>query len=145
MVKILVSACLLGEKCRYDGNANPSEAVLSYVKDKEVITVCPEVLGGLDTPRTPCEMIDGRIIDQDGNDKSAAFLLGAKVAFKIACEHHCTHAILKSRSPSCGCKDIYDGSFQRKLIKGSGVFATLLKEHNFCIYDEEDIAKKIGN
>lgn len=143
MVTLLVSACLLGEKCRYDGSANVSNAVLAYVKDKEVVSVCPEVLGGLHIPRNPCEIIAGCVKDQKGNDLSVPFLLGAQKAFKIFSERHCTEAILKSRSPSCGLKYIYDGTFQRKLVRGSGVFATLLKENKICIYDEEDIAKKM--
>ena len=126
---VLVSACLLGEPCRYDGKAVPCEAVIEMAKSHKVVPVCPEVLGGLPTPRPPCEIQpDGRVIDAEGNDKTAVFEAGARETLRIAREHGCTRAILKENSPSCGSARVYDGTFSRRLIPGKGKTAVLLEE-----------------
>lgn len=127
---ILVSSCLLGKPCRYDGKSSRDEATIEYLKGKKYIEVCPEVLGGLNTPRDPAEIqiIDDevRIINCKGIDVTKEFFKGAEEVLKIAKENNCTKAILKAKSPSCGCGKIYDGSFSGKLIEGNGVTADLL-------------------
>lgn len=141
-MKILVSACLLGENCKYSGGNNYSPDVLKYVECHEVIPVCPEVLGGLPAPRVPSEISDGAVVNREGVSVDREFRLGAEKALKIAKEEEIDLAILKSRSPSCGVKQIYDGSFTGKLIPGSGVFAQLLRGNGFNVMDSDEIKEK---
>ena len=122
-MKILVSACLLGENCKYNGKNNYSERVAKYLEGHEVIPVCPEVLGGLPTPRDPSEIVSGEVINCKGVNVDRQFREGAEEALRIAKENGIDLAILQSRSPSCGVKQIYDGNFTGKLIPGQGVFA----------------------
>jgi len=138
-VKILVSACLLGENCKYNGKNNYSERVVKYLEGHEVILVCPEVLGGLPTPRDPSEIVDGVVTNCKGVNVDMQFWKGAKEAFRIAEENSIDLAILQSRSPSCGVRQIYDGSFTGKLIPGQGVFAQLLEKNGFRVMDCEEI------
>ena len=139
-MKLMISACLLGQKCKYDGGDNCSEKVLEYIKDHEIIIpVCPEVAGGLFTPRIPCEIVNGEVINKDGESKDKEFREGAEECLKMAKENEIELAILQSRSPSCGVNQIYDGTFSGKLIEGSGVFASLLKENGFRTIDVEDL------
>ena len=114
----MVSACLMGENCKYNGGNNLSQKVLNYVKGHEVIPVCPEVLGGLPTPRIPAEIVDGTVITKDGRNVNEEFKKGAEIALKMAVENQIDLVILQSRSPSCGPKQIYDGSFSGKRIAG---------------------------
>ncbi len=126
---ILVSACLLGEPCRYDGRSVPCQAVIALAEEFELVPVCPEQLGGLPTPRTPSEVQpDGRVVDREGVDRTAEFQAGARATLAIAREHGCKCAILKENSPSCGSSCIYDGSFTGTLVPGEGVTAALLRE-----------------
>lgn len=141
--RYVVSACLAGLPCRYDGGSNLRPAVARLVEAGEAVPVCPEVLGGLPTPRTPCERKDDRVIDKLGNDRTAEFASGAEAALYIAEEYGCCAAILKARSPSCGCGHIYDGTFSRTLIEGDGLFAALLREKNFEIFTEETFPSDI--
>lgn len=136
---VLVSACLAGERCRYDGGSNPVDAVVEMARRGEVVAVCPEVLGGLPTPRVPSELRDGRVVNAEGADVTDAFVRGAARAREIAREHGCRTAILKSRSPSCGCGAVYDGSFQGRLREGNGVFADLLMADGMSVMTEEDL------
>lgn len=138
-MKILVSACLLGENCKYNGKNNYSERVVKYLEGHEVILVCPEVLGGLPTPRDPSEIVDGVVTNCKGVNVDMQFWKGAKEAFRIAEENSIDLAILQSRSPSCGVRQIYDGSFTGKLIPGQGVFAQLLEKNGFRVMDCEEI------
>ena len=115
-MKIMVSACLIGEKCKYNGKDNCSEKLLEYIKDHEVIAVCPEVAGGLSIPRIPCEIVNGIVINKDGENKDAEFRKGAQICLRRALDEKIDLAILQSRSPSCAVKQIYDGSFSGKLI-----------------------------
>ena len=136
---ILASACLLGEPCRYDGKAQPCAAVQALGDKRELVPVCPEQLGGLPTPRTPSEIQpDGRVVDRDGIDRSEEFRKGAREALRIAREHGCTCAVLKSRSPSCGVRNIYDGTFTGTTVTGRGVTATMLGNAGLTLYDEND-------
>ena len=149
---IIVSACLLGENCKYSGGNNKSENVIKYLEDKEYILVCPEQLGGLSTPRNPSEIItygnkDGndvlsgctKVLSNKGIDVTKNFIQGAEETLKKAKEHNAKTAILKAGSPSCGYKKIYDGSFLGNKIQGMGVTAAILNKENIALLDEDDI------
>lgn len=138
-MKIMVSGCLLGENCKYNGGNNYSEKVAEYIKGHEVISVCPECMGGLPTPRIPAEIVDGVVTNREGQVVDEEFRRGAKIALEIARKEQIDVAILQSRSPSCGSKQIYDGSFSGVKVDGQGVFAKLLKEHGFHMIDVEDL------
>lgn len=136
---IMVSACLLGTNCKYSGGNNYSEAVAKYVKGHRVIPVCPEVMGGLPTPRTPVELRQGVAIMKDGTNVDAQFRLGAEKALAIARELQPDVVILQSRSPSCGSRQIYDGTFSGVKIPGRGIFAGLLLDAGFRVLDAEEL------
>lgn len=138
-MKIMVSACLLGENCKYNGKNNKSDKVLEYIKSHEVIPVCPEVAGGLPIPRIPAEIVDGIVTNKEGLIVDNEFRLGAKLCLEKAIAEDIDLAILKSKSPSCGSKEIYDGSFQGNKISGQGVFAKLLTDAGIRIVDSDDI------
>ena len=130
---MIVSACLAGFPCRYDGKARPCAQVVELVRAGKAIPVCPEQLGGLPTPRTSCEIRDGRVVDADGRDRTEAFERGARAVLQIAQTYGATEALLQSRSPSCGSGRIYDGSFTKTLTAGDGVTARLLKENGIQV------------
>ena len=130
---MIVSACLAGFPCRYDGKARPCEQVVELVRAGKAIPVCPEQLGGLPTPRTSCEIREGRVVDADGRDRTEAFERGARAVLQIAQTYGATEALLQSRSPSCGSGRIYDGSFTKTLTAGDGVTARLLKENGIQV------------
>ena len=136
---VIVSACLLGRKCKYNGGDNYNEKVAEFVKGHNVIPVCPELAGGLPTPRIPCEIVDGVVTNRDGESKDREYRLGAEVCLKTALENKAGLAILQSRSPSCGAKHIYDGTFSGRLIEGKGVFARLLEDNSIRVVDAEDL------
>lgn len=140
-MKILVSACLLGKNCKYNGGNNLNQGVLDFIEGHEVIGVCPEQLGGLSTPRLPAEIVDGVVTNKEGVSVDAEFRKGAQTALAAALEKKVDLAILQSRSPSCGVKEIYDGSFSGKKVKGQGVFARLLTKYGIKVLDAEDIAE----
>ncbi len=135
----MVSACLLGQKCKYNGGDNYSEKVCAFISGHEVIPVCPEVAGGLPVPRPSCEIVNGVVTESDGISRDAAFRAGAEACLKVAKEKEIDLALLQPRSPSCGVDQIYDGTFSGKLIKGSGVFASLLRENGFRVLDADDL------
>ena len=138
-MKIAVSACLLGENCKYNGGNNYSEKVKNYIEGHEVIPICPEVLGGFSTPREPAEIDCGIVKNKDGTSVDAQFRKGAELALDIVIKNQVELVILQSRSPSCGVNTIYDGSFTGKIIPGQGVFAELLKKNNIKEIDVADI------
>lgn len=140
-MKIMVSACLLGENCKYSGGNNRNQAVLNYIEGHEVIPVCPEVMGGLPTPRIPSEIKEGIVVNKEGVICDEEFRRGAAIGLKLAKENEIDLAILKSRSPSCGIGQIYDGTFSGNLISGHGIFASLMKENGYRLYTEEEIEK----
>ena len=140
-MKILVSGCLLGENCKYNGGNNYSEKVAAYIKGHEVVSVCPECLGGLPTPRVPAEIVYGVVKNREGQIVDAEFREGAEIALEIAKREQIDVAILQSRSPSCGVKQIYDGTFSGTRIDGQGVFAKLMNENGFKIIDVEDLER----
>jgi len=137
-MKILVSACLVGENCKYNGKNNYNEKLCEFLKIHQVVTVCPEVLGGLPTPRIPSEIVNGEVINKEGITVDKEFRLGAEKAFQIAMDEKVDLAILQSRSPSCGVKEIYDGTFSKTKIPGSGVFARMLIEAGVKVLDLEE-------
>ena len=138
-MKIMVSGCLLGENCKYNGGNNFSEKVAEYIKGHEVISVCPECLGGLPTPRVPAEIVNGVVTNKEGVIVDEEFRKGAEIALELAKKEKIDLAILQSRSPSCGTKQIYDGTFSGKRIDGQGIFAKLLGENGFQMIDVEDL------
>ncbi len=138
-MKIMVSGCLLGENCKYNGGNNYSEKVADFIKGHEVISICPECLGGLSTPRIPAEIVNGVVTNKEGQNVDVEFRKGAKIALEIAKKEQIDLAILQSRSPSCGVKQIYDGTFSGTRIDGRGVFASLLGENGFKMIDVEDL------
>jgi uncharacterized protein YbbK (DUF523 family) len=135
----LCSACLLGINCRYDGKSKPNEKVIELSKSEELIPVCPEQLGGLSTPRVSSEIKNGKVITEDGRDVSDEFKKGAEETLKLARKHNIREAILKQRSPSCGCGQIYDGTFSKKVIEGWGITADLLRKNGLKVVSEEDL------
>ncbi len=137
-MKIMVSACLLGENCKYNGGNNKSPELIRRLSGHTVIPVCPEMLGGLPAPRTPAEIVDGIVTDRNGNSVDAAFREGAKRALEIAEKEQPEMMILQSRSPSCGVKQVYDGSFSGTLVPGQGVFAEMAESAGFRVLDAED-------
>ena len=138
-MRILCSACLLGTRCRYNGEGKPSQRVMELLKDHQLVPVCPEQLGGLPTPRPPCEMQgDGCILSRPGDDKTAEFARGAEEALMLFKLTGCEAALLKARSPSCGKGMIYDGSFSGTLKPGNGVFTQKLVNEGIPVYTEED-------
>lgn len=138
-MKILVSACLLGENCKYNGGNNLSEKVVGLSASHEVIAVCPEILGGLETPRSPAEIVNGTVINRDGECVDHKFRRGAYEAVRIARENNVTLAVLQPRSPSCGVHRIYDGTFSGKIIKGKGIFARMLEEEGIVTMEPDEI------
>ena len=139
MEKILISACLVGDNVKYNGGNNLSPKINALLEKYELIPFCPEVEGGLSTPRTPAERKGERVINQDGDDVTAAYMRGAELAFNICLFLKIKKVILKEKSPSCGSKIIYDGSFSHKEISGMGVTAEYLKEKGIEVYSENDI------
>lgn len=132
-MKLLVSACLLGHNCKYNGKNNYSETVAALAREHTLIPVCPEMAGGLGCPRVPCELINGKVISKNGTDCTDAYTRGAEICLKKALEEKVDGVILQPRSPSCGDSEIYDGSFSGKLIPGDGIFARMLKDHKIPI------------
>jgi uncharacterized protein YbbK (DUF523 family) len=138
-MRILVSACLLGENCKYSGGNNYDQAVVDFVQGHRVIPVCPEVLGGLPIPRSPAELVDGVVINKAGISVDEQFRAGAEKALAIAKQNGAELAILQSRSPSCGVKEIYDGSFTGRKIPGQGVFAEMLQQAGIPALDAGEL------
>ena len=142
-MKIGVSNCLLGCNCKYNGGNNYSEKLAAYLQGHEVIGVCPEVLGGLPTPRKPAEIVDGEVKRADGVSVDAQFRKGAQQALEILLAEKVELVILQSRSPSCGVHSVYDGTFSGRVIPGEGVFAKLLKDHGIRVLDVADDAIQV--
>ena len=141
----IISACLLGEDCKYNGANNASEAVKRLAEKHTYIAVCPEVTGGFTTPRPPVELVGGRALRPDGEDVTEGFITGAEATWReiqekaAACGEPIELAILKQRSPSCGAGKIYDGTFSGKLIPGDGILTAYLKEKGIKVISEEDV------
>lgn len=142
-MKVVISACLLGVRCRYDGGHSRNETAINPKQTYQLIPICPEESGGLPTPRPPAEIVGGdgddvlkgkaKVMNADGTDVTKAYLRGAHHALAVAQSHGATHVILKARSPSCGCGDIYDGTFSGTLTSGDGVTTALLKRYGITV------------
>ena len=138
-MKVLVSACLLGENCKYNGGNNYNTAVAEFVKGKEVLTICPEIMAGMGCPRTPIEIVDGVLMDRNGNNVDASMREAVAQAMEMIRKEDIQCAVLQSRSPTCGVNQIYDGSFSGKLVSGSGILAQALKNAGYQTIDAEDL------
>lgn len=136
---ILVSACLLGSFCRYDGARKTNPEVQKLAECYRLIPVCPEVMGGLPVPRTPSEIQGDRVVMKDGKDVTAEYQKGAEMALAYAHKYHCRYAVLKARSPSCGSGMVYDGTFSGTMKPGDGITARVLKKHGITVLTEEEI------
>ena len=141
--RVLVSACLLGATCRYDGKCAEAEAVRREACVRGWIPVCPEQLGGLCTPRTPAERQGDRVCTRNGGDVTDAYRRGAEEALRLAKLYGAKYAVLKERSPSCGSGEIYDGTFTGTRVFGDGVTAELLKKNDIAVYGESRIGELI--
>ncbi len=137
-MNILISACLLGRRCRYDGK-DKNQIDLSVLEGHNLIPICPEVDGGLPVPRPPAERVSSYIINNEGKDVTAEYTKGAEIALQTALENNCNIAILKAKSPSCGKGKIYDGTFSGTLTDGNGVTAELLQKNGITVYTENEI------
>ena len=139
--KAIISACLLGLDCRYDGKNNfiGEEKLQKLREEYELIPVCPEVYGGLTTPRVPSERVGEKVLSKTGTDVTAEFQKGASAALQLAGIFGCSAAILKENSPSCGSGTIYDGTFTGVLTAGDGVTAELLKKHGLTVTGESKV------
>lgn len=138
---ILVSACLLGHACRYDGQSKPHAGVAELLKKHTLVPICPEVQGGLPTPRPPAEIQGDRVINSEGRDVTDFYQRGAQAALELARILGADTAVLKQRSPSCGSGTIHNGKFDGGLIDGWGVAARLLRDNGITVYGEDDIDK----
>ena len=153
LAKVLVSACLLGRPVRYNGSAKTLQDALldRWISEGRVVSVCPEVMAGLPTPRPPAEIAngesgaaviqrDGRIVGADGNDVTETYLAGARITLEHAARHGCRYALLTDGSPSCGGSFIYDGTFKGRRINGEGVTAALLRQHGITVFSHAEIS-----
>ena len=143
--KLLISACLLGENCKYSGGNNYEPLTEALGERFELVPVCPERLGGLTSPREPAERVGERVLSRTGEDWTAAFYLGAERTLEIARREGISQAVLKERSPSCGCGAVYDGTFTGTVVPGDGVAAELLKRHGVHIRGESQIEELLKN
>lgn len=148
---IAVSACLMGIPCRYDGKAKYSPQIIGKLKDKEIIAICPEVLGGLPVPRKPVEIMNGtgsqvlrgerKVYDKEGKDLTSFFLKGARLTLQLLQIHEVKMACLKENSPSCGVNYVYDGKFRNQKLKGSGITSSMLVSNGIDVFSEYEIAR----
>ncbi len=140
---IVVSACLLGENCKYNGKNNLTEGVLKLKEKYNVCPVCPECLGGLKIPREPSEIKGGGVFSKSGEERTLQYKKGAERALKIAKEAGAKAAVMKERSPSCGCGQVYDGSFTHTLVKGNGVTAELFLQNGIRVFGESEVKEAV--
>ena len=140
MTKVLVSGCLLGENCKYNGGNNYNPRVVEFLKDKEVISICPEIMAGMGCPRNPIEIVDGVLTDCHGKNVDSLIRKSVMEIIERIRDEEIQCAVLQSRSPTCGVNQVYDGTFSGKLIPGSGVFAKSLMDAGYLVIDGEDIS-----
>lgn len=133
---VIVSSCLLGKKCRYDGTSAMNSNVLKFLEGKNIITVCPEILCGLSTPRDSVEICNNKIIDCNGKDVDELYIKGVALAVEQIYDLDIDMAILKSKSPTCGVNYVYDGAFSGKLVPGNGIFTAELLKKGIKVFDE---------
>jgi len=139
MEKILISACLVGDKTRYDGHGNYCPKILELFEKYELVPFCPEVEGGLPIPRTPSERVKDKVINEKGKDVTKNYLKGAELALNICKYLEIKAVVLKETSPSCGSHEIYDGSFTHRKISGKGFVAEYLEKNGIKVYSENEI------
>lgn len=137
--KILISACLAGVNCKYNGKNNENKKIIELIKNKDVILICPEQLGGLKTPRTPAERIKDKVITNDNIDVTKEYQKGAEEVLNLVKKFNIKTAILKSKSPSCGKGKIYDGSFSNTLIYGNGITTELLEKNGIKVISSDEL------
>ena len=137
--KVVVSACIMGRNCKYNGGNNYNEKLVTMLKDREIIEVCPEVAAGMPIPRPAVEILNGRVIREDGSDWDDVYRKGVEVVLNQLKHEDIDYAVLQSRSPTCGVKQIYDGTFSKKRIDGQGILAKALAEREIKLVDIEDI------
>lgn len=142
-MKVLISACLTGENCKYNGGNNRNESIMDYLKDKEIIAVCPEQLGGLETPRVPTELIQGVAYNRQKEKVDPYFREGTRKVLEKIKGLQIDCAILQSRSPSCGVKQIYDGTFTGKLVPGQGILAKALQDEGILLIDSDTLIAEL--
>ena len=140
MTKILVSGCLLGENCKYNGGNNYNPRIVEFLKDKEVISICPEIMAGMGCPRNPIEIVDGVLTDCHGKNVDSLIRKSVMEIMERIRDEEIQCAVLQSRSPTCGVNQVYDGTFSGKLIPGSGIFAKSLMDAGYLVIDVEDIS-----
>ena len=140
MTKVLVSGCLLGENCKYNGGNNYNPRVVEFLKDKEVISICPEMMAGMGCPRNPIEIVDGVLTDCHGKNVDSLIRKSVMEIMERIRDEEIQCAVLQSRSPTCGVNQVYDGTFSGKLIPGSGIFAKSLIDAGYLVIDGEDIS-----
>ncbi len=136
---VLISACLLGINCKYNGKNNYNPKVEALKEKYNLIPICPETMGGLSTPRIPSEIINDKVINKEGLDVTKQYHKGADIALEVALKNNVELAIFKAKSPSCGSGKIYDGSFSSTVIDGDGVTSKLLKEHGIKVITEDEL------
>ena len=137
--KILVSACFIHEGYKYSGGANINEKIIKLKEKYDFVLICPEVFGGLPTPRVPSEIVGNKVLNSIGEDVTEAFTNGAYKALDLAKKYNCKIAILKAKSPSCGKGYIYDGTFSHSITVGNGVAAKLLMDNGIVVYTEDEV------
>lgn len=142
-MKILVSACLLGKNCKYNGGNNYDPKVEALLKDHVPVEICPELLAGLGVPRTPIEIVGGEVKDRNGNSVDASLRRAVDMILSQVRREGIRYVILKSRSPTCGVRQIYDGTFSGTLVDGAGVLAQALMDEGCLVYDAEELPNKI--
>lgn len=143
MINILVSACLLGENCKWNGRNNSRENIIKLKEKYNLIPFCAEVLGGLPTPRIPSEIRGNKVFNQVELEVTQFFTRGAQKALEVAISNNCKYAILKDHSPSCGVTKVYDGTFSRNLIEGQGITARLLQRNKIKVFSDENVDELI--
>lgn len=144
-MKVLISSCLIGENCKYNGGNNKNEKAIEFLKDKEIISVCPEVLAGMGVPRPSVEIVNGKIKDKNGTDLDNIYKKGVQKVLDQIKDQDIDLAILQSRSPTCGVKQVYDGSFTKTLIDGQGILAKALIDKGYKVIDIQDLSSYIQN
>lgn len=140
-MKILVSACIIGCNCKYNGKNNRNESVIEYLKGREILSICPEKLANMPTPRPCAEIVDGVVMDDKGNNVDSDYRNAVALALESIKDERIDFAILQSRSPTCGVNKIYDGTFSGRLIPGKGLFAKALIDKGYNVIDAEDFKK----
>lgn len=140
---VLISACLLGVSCRYNGSCGNPDEIQELMDYAHLVPVCPEILGGLPTPRPPAERIGEKVITCEGGDVTMQYLRGAQESLKLARLYGAQYALMKERSPSCGSGEIYDGTFTHTRVPGDGTASALLKENGIAVFGEGHIHELI--